>query len=118
MASYTRQLLSGSTNGRVIPVAATATPGTLIHTAVTGTISFDEVYLWVSNVTAAAVNLTIEFGGVTAPGDHIAHTIAVPAYSPPLNILSGQVLQNSLVVRAFCGTASALNISGYVNRIQ
>ena len=118
MATYSRQLLSGSTNGRVIPVAATATPGTLIHTAIAGTTSFDEIYLWVSNVTAAAATLTIEFGGVTDPGDHISKAVSIPANSPPINVLAGQVLQNALVVRAFSGTASALNISGYVNRIQ
>jgi hypothetical protein len=117
MATYSRQLLSGSTNGREIPVAATATPGTLLHTAVAGTASFDEIYLWVSNVTGSAATLTIEFGGVTDPGDHLTKQVSVPANSPPIPIATGQVLQNSLVCRAFSGTASALNISGYVNRI-
>lgn len=118
MASYSRQLLSGSTNGRVIPVAATATPGTLIHTALSGTAGFDEVYLWVSNVTSAAATLTVEFGGVTDPGDHIVKQFSIPANSPPVPIVTGQVLQNGLVVRAFSGTTSALNISGYCNRLQ
>jgi hypothetical protein len=117
MATYSRQLLSGSTNGRVIPVAATATPGTLLHTAVAGTASFDELYLWANNATGSAATLTIEFGGVTDPGDHISKTVSVPANSPPIPIVTGQVLQNSLVCRAFSGTASAINISGYVNRI-
>lgn len=118
MASYSRQLLSGSTNGRAIPVVATGTAGTLVHTALAGTTGFDEVYVWVSNVTASAATLTIEWGGVTNPGDHVTDTLSIPANSPPINILSGQVLQNGLIVRAFSGTASALNISGYVNRIQ
>lgn len=118
MASYSRQLLSGSTNGRAIPVAATATPGTLIHTALAGTTGFDEVYIWVSNVTANAATLTIEFGGVTDPGDHMVKTFSVPANSPPIPIVTGQVLQNGLVVRAFSGTASALNATGYVNRLS
>ena len=63
MATYSRVLLSGSTNGKPIPVAATATPGTTIHTAVSGTSSFDEVYAWASNVTGSAATLTIEWGG-------------------------------------------------------
>jgi hypothetical protein len=117
MATFSRQLLSGSTNGRVIPVAAIATPGTLLHTALGGILGFDEIYLWVSNVTAAAATLTIEFGGVTDPGDHICKTISIPANSPPIPIVTGHVLQNGLIVRAFSGTASALNISGYVNRM-
>ena len=118
MATYSRQLLSGSTNGLVIPVAATATPGTTIHTALAGTTGFDEVYLWVTNVTGSAATLTIEFGGVTDPGNHITKALSIPANSPPISILTGQVLQNGLIVKAFSGTASALNISGYVNRIQ
>lgn len=118
MATYTRQLLSGTpANGRVIPVAAVATPGTLIHTAVAGVASFDELYIWASNVTAVDATLTIEWGGVTDPGDHICKTLTIPANSPPIPIVTGEVLQNSLVVRAFSGTASAINLSGYVNRI-
>lgn len=117
MATYSRVLLSGSTNGRVIPVVATATPGTTIHTAIAGTSSYDELYLWASNVTGSAATLTIEFGGVTDPGDHITKQVSIPANSAPIPIVTGQNLQNSLVVKAFSGTASAINVSGYVNRI-
>lgn len=117
MATYSRVLLSGSTNGRAIPVAATATPGTAIHTAVAGTLSFDELYLWASNVTVSAATLTIEWGGVTDPGDHMVKTCSIPANSPPIPIVTGQVLNNTLLVKAFSGTASAINLTGYVNRI-
>lgn len=117
MPSYSRVLLSGSTNGREIPVAATATPGTLIHTAVAGTTAYDEVYMWASNVTANAATLTIEWGGVTDPGDHMVKAFSIPPNSPPIPIVTGQVLQNGLAVRAFSGTASAINVSGFVNRI-
>ena len=118
MATFSRQLLSGSTNGREIPVAATATPGTAIHTAVTGTTNFDELYIWASNVTATAATLTIEWGGVTDPGDHITKAYSIPANSPPIPIVTGQVLNNGLLVKAFSGTASAINLGGYVNRIN
>lgn len=117
MTTFSRVLLSGSTSGRAIPVAATATPGTLIHTAVSGATAWDEVYIWVSNVTGAAATLTIEWGGVTDPGDHIVKAVSVPANSAPVPILLGQVLNGGLLVRAFSGTANALNITGYVNRI-
>jgi hypothetical protein len=118
MPTYARTLLSGSTSGRPIPVAATSTPGTAIHTAVAGANSWDEVYLWATNVTAAAVPLTVEWGGVTDPGDHIMKTLSIPAYSPPIPIVTGQVLNGGLAVKAFCGTASAINITGFVNRIS
>lgn len=95
MATFSRLLLSGSTNGREIPVAATATPGTAIHTAVSGTTSFDEVYLWASNVTGAAATLTVEWGGVTDPGDHACKSLSIPANSPPIPIMTGQVLNTT-----------------------
>lgn len=117
MATFTRFLLSGSTNGREIPVVATATPGTLIHTAVVGTTSFDEIYLWASNVTGSDATLTIEWGGVTDPGDHLVKQYTIPAHSAPTPISLGLALNNGLVVRAFSGTASAINLAGYVNRI-
>jgi len=118
MATYSRILLSGSTSGREIPVAATSTPGTTIHTAISGATGFDEIYLWASNVTTAAATLTIEWGGVTDPGDHMVKALSIPANSPPIPIATGQVLNGGLVVKAFSGTASAINISGFVNRIQ
>lgn len=116
MATYSKELLSGTpADGRVIPVAATATPGTLIHTA--DAVAKDEIYLWASNVTASPATLTLEWGGVTDPGDHMTKAVSIPANSPPIPIVTGVPLKNSKVVRAFSGTASAINISGYVNRI-
>ena len=118
MSTYARVLLSGSTSGTPIPVAATATPGTLIHTALAGAVGFDEIYVWISNVTGSAATLTLEFGSVTDPGGLATKAVSIPANSPPIPILTGQVLNGGLVLRAFSGTASALNITGYVNRIS
>jgi hypothetical protein len=118
MTTFTRLLLSGSTNGREIPVAATATPGTLIHTAVAGVTAFDEIYLWASNVTGSVATLTLEWGGVTDPGDHMVKAFSIPANSPPIPIATGQTLNNGLAVRAFSGTANAINLGGHINRIQ
>ena len=118
MATYSRQLLSASTSGAPIPVAATATPGTLLHTAIAGASAYDEVYLWVSNVTGSAATLTVEWGGVSDPGSHMTKAYSIAANSPPIAIATGQVLNGGLLVRAFSGTASALNVTGYVNRIQ
>lgn len=118
MAVYSRVLLSGSTSGQPIPVAATATPGTLLHTAIAGASSFDEVYLWASNVTGAAATLTIEWGGVSDPGSHMVKAYSIAANSPPMPIAVGQVVNGGVAVRAFSGTASAINVTGFVNRIQ
>jgi hypothetical protein len=118
MATYSRVLLSGSTSGKPIPVAAIATLGTAIHTAIAGAAAFDEVYLWASNVTALTATLTIEWGGATNPGDHMVKAVSIPANSPPIPIATGQVLNGGLAITAFSGTASAINITGYVNRIS
>lgn len=116
MPTYSKQLLSGSTNGKGIKVAQTATAGTLIHTAVSGTSSFDEIWLYAHNTSSAAVKLTLEWGEATAPDGNIEITIGAEGTGLIL-VAPGILLQNGLVVRAFAGTANVLNIFGYVNRI-
>lgn len=118
MTTFNRVLLSGSTSGKPIALAATATPGTLIHTAIAGSLAFDELYLWVSNVTALPASLTVEWGGVTAPGDLSMSAVPIPANSPPTLISAGMVLNAGSECRAFSSVAGALNIVGFVNRIQ
>jgi hypothetical protein len=100
-----------------IPVAATSSPGTTIHTAIAGTSAFDEIYLWVSNVTVTAATLTIQFGGTTDVTNDICWELNIPPNSPPIPVCTGLVLQNGLLVKAWSQTASALNLTGYVNRI-
>ena len=114
MASISKQLLSGSTNGRLIQVAATATPGTLLHTAQSGTAGVDEVYLWAVNTSTSDVLLTIEYGGVGTTNE-IKFTI--PAQVGLVDIVAKQLLQNALVIRAYAATTAVINIGGYVNRL-
>ena len=116
MATFTKKKLSGSTDGQGIVIAATATPGTLIHTAVAGTgAAFDEVWLWVQNTSASAVKVTIEYGGPTAPDKNIEYTVA--AEDGPKLIIPGFILQNGLTIKAFAGTTNVLVAYGYVNAI-
>lgn len=116
MATFSKQLLSGSTNGKGILVAATATAGTLIHTAVSGTSSLDEIWLYANNTSASAVKLTLEWGEATAPNGNIEINIGAEGTGMIL-IAPGILLQNALTVRAFAATANVINIFGYVNRI-
>jgi hypothetical protein len=117
MARYSRTHLTGSTSGRPIPVAATATPGTLIHTATATAADYDELWLWVSNVTGTAATLTLEWGGVTDPGQLLVKAYSVSANNAPILVSNGLTLNGGVVVRAFSGTGAALNITGYINRI-
>lgn len=114
MSTFTPVLLSGSTNGKGILVAATATLGTTIHTATTGTSNIDEITLYAVNTSTSAVKLTIEWGEATAPNGNIEYT--VPAEDGLYLITPGLKLQNSLVVTAFAGTTNVLVIHGWVNR--
>ncbi len=111
----TREILSGSTNGRAVKVAATATAGTLIHTSVASTTRVDEIWLWAINTDSTARKLTLEFGGVTAPDDLIELTIQPE--SGLVLVVQGLVLQNGLILRAFAATANVICLHGFVNRI-
>ena len=116
MATFTKTLLSGSTNGKAIKVAATSTAGTTIHTAVSGTSSLDEVWLYAHNSSAATVKLTLEWGEATAPDGNIEINIGAEGTGLVL-IAPGILLQNSLVIKAFAATTNVVTITGYVNRI-
>lgn len=108
--------LNGSTNGRPIPVAATATPGTTIHTA--GASGFEKVWLYATNVTALDATLTIEWGGTSDPGDHIVKSYRIPAFSAPIRVTDGQIIKGSCLIRAFCSSGSAINITGFAIAVR
>jgi hypothetical protein len=116
MATFTKQLLSGSTNGKAIKVAATSTAGTTIHTAVSGTSSLDEVWLYAHNSSAGTVKLTLEWGEATAPDGNIEINIGAEGTGLVL-VAPGLLLQNSLVIKAFAATTNVITLTGYVNRI-
>ena len=117
MATAVKRKLSGSTDGRGIKVVATATAGTTIHTAVAGTTvgTFDEIWLFAYNSDASNQELTIEFGGTTAPDDNIKVTVAAKAGL--MLVVPGLILQNSSVVKAFAAAANVIVITGFVNAI-
>jgi hypothetical protein len=117
MATFTKTLLSGSTNGKAIKVVQTATAGTTIHTAVSGTSSLDEIWLYAQNSSASAVKLTLEWGEATAPDGNIEINIGAEGTGLVL-VAPGILLQNSLVVKAFAATANVITLTGYANRIS
>lgn len=113
MATYSRVKLSGSTDGRMIKVAATSTPGTTLHTA--HATAQDEVHLWAVNSDTSERKLTIEFGGTSSPDDLIE--ITLPPESGLIPICPGLTLTNSLVVKAFAASANVVMCGGFINRI-
>ena len=118
MATFSKSILSGSTDGKQIKVAATATAGTLIHTGPTNTAHLHEIWLYAVNTSASDVKLTVEYGGVASPDDHIEYT--VKAENGLYLIVPGLIIKGNataLVVRAFAATTNVICISGYVNVI-
>ena len=115
MATFSKVLLSGSTDGKAVLVAATATAGTTIHTAGSGTSNRDEIWIYAVNSSASSVKLTIEWGEATAPDGNIEITVLPEAGL--VTVIPGLLLQNSLVCKAFAGTTNVICIHGFVNRI-
>lgn len=113
--NISKEFLSASTNGRPVAITGTTSGAAdTIHTAVSGTSSKDEVWLYASNTTSSAVIVTLCFGG-TGTSDQLP--CVVPAYST-VQIAPGVPLNNSLVVKAFAGTASAVNVTGFAHRLS
>jgi hypothetical protein len=119
MATFSKITLSGSTDGRPIKVAATATPGTTIHTGSSTATTYDEIWLYAQNTDTTSRKLTIEWGGTSSPDDLLELTVT--AESGLVLVVPGLVIKGNasaaLVVRAFAATANVLTIAGYVNRI-
>lgn len=119
MATFSKQVLSGSTDGKGILVAATSTSGTTIHTGSSTASVIDEVWLYAVNTSASNVKLTVEYGGTTAPNDNIEFT--VPAEAGLYLIVPALLIKGNatpLVIRAFAATTNVIVIHGYINRIS
>jgi hypothetical protein len=114
--AFTHEVLSGSTNGLAIVVTATATAGTTIHTAISGTTSRDEVWLWAVNNDADSEtrSLTIEFGDVVGTSGWVT---PIPCKAGPVLVCPGFPARNGEVIAAYADEASDVQIFGYVNRV-
>ena len=119
MATYSKTILSSSTDGRAIKVAATASPGTALHTGSSTATTLHEIWLYAMNTDTTARKLTIQWGGTTSPDDDIE--ITIPAESGLVLISPGILIKGNattaLIVRAWAATANVITIHGYVNVI-
>lgn len=115
MAVWSRLPLSGSTNGRLISVLGTSSPGTTIHTVSTATQIKDHVYAWGCNQATSLSQITFEFGG-TSTLDQM--TMNIPSQAGFFPLLQGAPLigATDIVVRAFATATNRVFIDGYVDR--
>jgi len=112
MAALKPTFGSGSTDGNLISVTATATPGTTLHTAITGTNHIDEVYVYVCNIHTDEMPITLEIDGVAA-ANRIIYT--VPYNDGMHMVLPGIRMQNGGTIAAFAGTPSAAGTTAVLN---
>ena len=133
MATYSKQFLSQSTNGKSINITATGSSTTTLHTTQTSSSVIDEVWLYATNLTNSAVVLSLIVGGpqtfgaastfpqaLATPSQEM--TITIPGNSGltlinPGLILSPNASTNYSAIYAYASQANAIAISGYVNRI-
>ncbi len=114
--NVTKTGLSASTNGKQISVPTTGSAqATTVHTAVSGTSSWDEIWLYAINPTTSSISCSILWGGTVEPDD-VSRTVINP-YSGRVLIADGKLLQNSLVVKAYSSLSGSLCIDGFVNQI-
>lgn len=116
--AFTHEVLSGSTNGLAVKVTGTGTGSSVtVHTAIAGTTSRDEIWLYAQNNDAdgEARTLTIEFGGVTSPDNLII--VPIPCKAGPVLVVPGFPLRNALAVKAWADEADDIQLYGYVNRV-
>jgi hypothetical protein len=117
VAQVGKRKLSASTDGRNIKVAATASAGTTIHTAQSGTTPgmFDEIWLWAYNSDTVSRLLTVQWGNTTAVDDDIK--LSIPSQEGLILVVPGLILQNGAIVRAYAAAANVITISGFVHQV-
>jgi hypothetical protein len=115
MAHFSRIPLSASPNGLPIALSNTTSPGNLLHTAVTATSSIDEVYVMAANVSGGAAKLTVEWG---QSGSYLIKDYSIAANSAVILIANGVILNGGKNVAAYSDTPNAINIVGFVNRLE
>lgn len=116
--TYAIQTLSGSTDGKGILVAATATPGTTIHTGPTTVADYHKIWIDAVNTSTSPVKLTIEWGEATAPNGNIEVTIPPEAGLVP--VINGRLFKGNataLIVKAFAATTNVIVLHGEVHTI-
>jgi len=122
MATFTKVLLSGSSQGKAIKIAATTSGsnGTTLHATGTSSAVIDELWLYAYNSSSSAVVLTIQWGGITAVDNE--YKLSIPATSGLTLVVPGLILTGdgttATTTRAYAGTTNVITISGYVNRIS
>lgn len=121
MATYTKQTLSASANGKAVNITATGVSTTLIHTTPTSAASTDEVWLYATNSTTSDITLNLLYGGTNFTNDILFEGV-IEAYSGSVLICPGLIARGDgttgFSIYGNSSVAAGLNVFGYVNRIS
>ena len=113
-------------NGSIVINGTEPANRTLVHQTDSGSSSYEEVYLWAYNDEDYALDLTIEYGGLSNNingGAIVYHKnrsikIKIPSRQGLFNIFNGIILQNSSRITAFSNGAGKVVLRGYVNKVD
>jgi len=105
---------SGSTNGRLVEIVATATAGTPLATATAVADEISQIILHAVTTDGSDHTLTVEWGG-TGTANQIVKTIYA---NDGLQLVINGRLRGGLTVAAFADTASVINVQVQQNTID
>ena len=118
MGTISKEILSGSPQGKPIQLTATGSIGTTIHTTLTSSTIIDEVWLYATNNDVIQRNLTVEYG---ATGSASEISVGIPAKSGLSIITPGLILvgdgSTGSIITAYTSATSSISLVGYINRI-
>jgi hypothetical protein len=115
MATYSRTILSQSTNGRGIEIGTSTTSGgTQLHVSQSSSDGLDEIWLYATqHGTTTGVILTISFSSVGITSN-VTYNMK-PAEGCVL-VIPGHPLNKSREARAHATVANEISVHGWVNR--
>lgn len=121
MASYSKQLLSQSSNGKTINITATGVNVTPIHTTQSSLSVLDEVWLYATNATTSDIMFNLLYGGTNFTNDILFEGV-VEAYAGSVLICPGLIARGDgttgFSIYGNSTSVSGINVFGYVNRIS
>ena len=119
MATYSKLPLSNSSNGKTILIGLSSLPGTTIHSTGSNNTNIDEVWLYATNISSIDSMLTLYWG--TSASTDIICNANIQVYTGATLIIPGLIISGTgesvNTVNAISSELSAINISGYINRI-
>ena len=121
MATYSKQLLSQSINGKAVNITATGLNINTIHTTLSSSSVLDEVWLYASNSTTSDIMLNVLYGGADFTNDILFEGV-IEAYAGSVLICPGLIARGNdttgFSIYGNSTSVSGINVFGYVNRIS